>query len=156
MKIPLKIAREIGCSADFLSKINLGERRPSVKLARKIVAALDGRITLLDLRPDLADLYPAAAEPRQAQAPSPGPAAELPGPKAQKKYVIDIFRAWCKECGICAAFCPQQCITIDEEGRPVVDHAERCTGCGWCELHCPDFAISVRPCEAETEKEEAD
>jgi len=26
----------------------------------------------------------------------------------------------------------------------VIAHPERCTGCGWCELHCPDFAISVR------------
>jgi len=156
MKIPLQIAKEIGCSADFLSKINRGERRPSVKLARKIVQALGGRITLLELRPDLADLYAAAAEPKGAQVPSPGQAAALPEPKAQKKYVIDIFRAWCKECGICAAFCPQQCITLNEEGQPVVDHGERCTGCGWCELHCPDFAISVRPCEAETAKEEAD
>ncbi len=26
--------------------------------------------------------------------------------------------------------------------RPNID-SDRCTGCGWCELHCPDFAISV-------------
>jgi 2-oxoglutarate ferredoxin oxidoreductase subunit delta len=25
-----------------------------------------------------------------------------------------------------------------------VTDAKRCSGCGWCELHCPDFAISVR------------
>ena len=27
------------------------------------------------------------------------------------------------------------------ELRVLVD---KCTGCGWCEQHCPDFAISVR------------
>jgi 2-oxoglutarate ferredoxin oxidoreductase subunit delta len=25
----------------------------------------------------------------------------------------------------------------------VIEDVDRCTGCGWCELHCPDFAISV-------------
>ncbi len=64
--------------------------------------------------------------------------------KAQFK--IDIFRGWCKCCGICAAFCPRQCIRLDEEGSPQAD-CRKCTGCGWCELHCPDFAISVRKIE---------
>ncbi len=62
----------------------------------------------------------------------------------RKSFEIDIFRAWCKACGICAAFCPRECLALDDEGAPVVVDADRCTGCGWCELHCPDFAISVR------------
>ncbi|SFM38657.1 4Fe-4S dicluster domain-containing protein [Thermodesulforhabdus norvegica] len=65
--------------------------------------------------------------------------------KGRRQYEIDIFRAWCKSCGICAAFCPVQCIEMDEEGNPQVVASEKCTGCGWCETHCPDFAISVRP-----------
>ncbi len=65
--------------------------------------------------------------------------------KAKKAFEIDIFRGWCKACGICAAFCPRNCIGQDENGAPVVADASRCSGCGWCELHCPDFAISVRP-----------
>jgi len=60
------------------------------------------------------------------------------------EYGINIYRDWCKSCGICAAFCPRQCLSLDAEGAPVVDNAERCTGCRWCELHCPDFAICVR------------
>jgi len=63
----------------------------------------------------------------------------------RKRFQIDIFRDWCKACGICAAFCPRHCIQLDEEGSPFVEDSSRCTGCGWCELHCPDFAISVRP-----------
>jgi len=65
--------------------------------------------------------------------------------KPRKRFEIDIFRAWCKSCGICEAFCPAHCIAFDEEGAPVVTDEDACMGCGWCEIHCPDFAISVRP-----------
>lgn len=67
----------------------------------------------------------------------------------KRKFDIDIFRDWCKQCGICAAFCPRHCIRLDEEGSPVIEDPDRCTGCGWCEIHCPDFAISVRPRKSE-------
>lgn len=70
--------------------------------------------------------------------------------KEKKAFEIDIFRGWCKACGICAAFCPRECIGQDENGAPVVADASRCSGCGWCELHCPDFAISVRPRQGKT------
>jgi 2-oxoglutarate ferredoxin oxidoreductase subunit delta len=61
----------------------------------------------------------------------------------KRRFEINIFRGWCKCCGICAAFCPRECIRLDEDGAPYVEDADRCTGCGWCEIHCPDFAISV-------------
>jgi 2-oxoglutarate ferredoxin oxidoreductase subunit delta len=63
---------------------------------------------------------------------------------SKKSFEIDIFRAWCKSCGICAALCPRKCIEMDENGNPVIVAEDKCTGCGWCETHCPDFAISVR------------
>ncbi len=78
-------------------------------------------------------------EPATGQPPS---AATEPGPR--KEFEHDIYRAWCKQCGLCAAFCPKGVIELDDTGAPVIAHPERCTGCGWCELHCPDFAISVR------------
>lgn len=65
------------------------------------------------------------------------------GPK--KKFDIHVYRDWCKGCGICAALCPKQVLSRNEEGGPVVQDPDACIGCGWCELHCPDFAISVRP-----------
>ena len=65
--------------------------------------------------------------------------------KREREFEIDIFQGWCKSCGICAAFCPRECIELDEEGSPMVKDGARCSGCGWCEIHCPDFAISVRP-----------
>jgi 2-oxoglutarate ferredoxin oxidoreductase subunit delta len=89
--------------------------------------------------------------PRKKKAVSRNEAA-----RPEKPYEIDIYRAWCKACGICVAFCPWKCLSVDEEGNPVVTHPERCTGCGWCEIHCPDFAISVRECPAEKPREEAD
>jgi 2-oxoglutarate ferredoxin oxidoreductase subunit delta len=64
--------------------------------------------------------------------------------KTTREYGIDIFMAWCKSCGICVAFCPRKCLDQNEEGSPVVTRPDQCTGCGWCEIHCPDFAISLR------------
>jgi len=77
-----------------------------------------------------------------------GQVREKPGHASEEGkagYEIDIFEAWCKSCGICAAFCPRNCISLTAEGSAVITRPERCTGCGWCEIHCPDFAISVNP-----------
>jgi 2-oxoglutarate ferredoxin oxidoreductase subunit delta len=82
--------------------------------------------------------------PGQAPAPDTIPPGEEHLEKPHPEYDIDIFRDWCKSCGICAAFCPRQCLSLDAAGAPVVVDAKRCTGCRWCELHCPDFAICVR------------
>lgn len=56
---------------------------------------------------------------------------------------IDIYRAWCKGCGICAAFCPTGVLARDEAGYPYVQDIDKCINCGWCEIRCPDFAITV-------------
>jgi 2-oxoglutarate ferredoxin oxidoreductase subunit delta len=66
-----------------------------------------------------------------------------PKPKRMAVRNIDIFKAWCKACGICVAFCPKGVLVIDEEGYPFVNDLDACTGCGWCEIRCPDFAITV-------------
>jgi 2-oxoglutarate ferredoxin oxidoreductase subunit delta len=64
--------------------------------------------------------------------------------RAKKFYDIFFFRAWCKQCGLCVAFCPKKIISSDKAGRPSVTEADRCTGCRSCEIHCPDFAITVK------------
>jgi 2-oxoglutarate ferredoxin oxidoreductase subunit delta len=56
---------------------------------------------------------------------------------------IDIYKAWCKACGICVAFCPTGVLAKDEAGYPYVKDVEKCINCGWCEIRCPDFAITV-------------
>ncbi|MFA4903384.1 MAG: 4Fe-4S dicluster domain-containing protein [Desulfobaccales bacterium] len=99
-----------------------------------------------------------SSEKELSQDSEPGAVAGGEYPEtAHPEYRINIYRDWCKSCGICAAFCPRQCLSLDADGAPVVDRAERCTGCRWCELHCPDFAICVRevvPQDQQSEKAE--
>lgn len=64
--------------------------------------------------------------------------------KPKTRYDPVIFRDWCKACGICTAFCPKQVIGLRSDGKPVIERPDDCIGCRFCELHCPDFAISVR------------
>ncbi len=63
--------------------------------------------------------------------------------KKKSDSKIDIFKAWCKACGICVAFCPTGALAKDETGSPYVKDIEKCIRCGWCEIRCPDFAITV-------------
>ena len=74
-----------------------------------------------------------------------------------REYKIDIFIAWCKSCGICVAFCPRECIGQNEDGSPAVTRPDLCTGCGWCEIHCPDFAMSIQEAtDGKAQEEEAE
>jgi len=63
--------------------------------------------------------------------------------KKKETPKIDIYKAWCKACGICVAFCPTGVLAKDEAGNPYVKDIEKCINCGWCEIRCPDFAITV-------------
>lgn len=70
--------------------------------------------------------------------------ARTPAEKAEEaSFRPLVFRDWCKACGICSAFCPRGVIVRDATGAPLIANPERCIGCRFCELHCPDFAISV-------------
>ncbi|MCK9296350.1 MAG: 4Fe-4S dicluster domain-containing protein [Desulfobulbaceae bacterium] len=77
-------------------------------------------------------------------------AKEKPG----RRYSQTIFYDWCKACGICIAFCPQEVFRPNKQGKPVVAQPDQCTGCGFCEIHCPDFAITIaeRPPQQHKEK----
>jgi len=72
--------------------------------------------------------------------------------RKKREVRIDIYQAWCKACGICVAFCPENVFTKGEDDYPQVAHPEACIECGWCEIHCPDFAITVR--EKKTRKKQ--
>ncbi len=63
--------------------------------------------------------------------------AESPDPR------VSIYRAWCKKCGNCVAFCPVKALGQDEWGYPHLYGPEKCTSCHLCEKLCPDFAITV-------------
>jgi 2-oxoglutarate ferredoxin oxidoreductase subunit delta len=56
---------------------------------------------------------------------------------------VRVFGRWCKGCGLCIAFCPMNVFEAEADGHPIVSHPDRCTGCEWCEFHCPDMAIEV-------------
>jgi 2-oxoglutarate ferredoxin oxidoreductase subunit delta len=73
----------------------------------------------------------------------------------KEKPTIEIYKSWCKRCGICAAFCPTGVLAQDETGMPYVKEAEKCTGCQLCQLRCPDFAINVRLPKKKEEKNSA-
>lgn len=48
------IAKQAGTTPDYLTdQLANGHRRPSIKLAKKLVRALPGALVLADLRPDL-------------------------------------------------------------------------------------------------------
>lgn len=64
--------------------------------------------------------------------------------RERKLYDVLFFPAWCKQCGLCMAFCPKKIIGAGADGKPLISDADRCTGCRFCEIHCPDFAITVR------------
>jgi len=51
-----ELADSIGISRVWLNQIIRHQRMPSIKTAKKIVAATNGKITFLDLRPDLSFL----------------------------------------------------------------------------------------------------
>lgn len=77
--------------------------------------------------------------------PEPSGSTEDKGASGRKKKFFDVsfYHDWCKACGICMAFCPRNIIGADSKGRPVMEDADRCVGCRFCEMHCPDFAITV-------------
>ena len=80
---------------------------------------------------------PKASPPRRKKRPVP---AENP---------ITFYPAWCKRCGLCAAFCPNGVLEVGPDGLPAAARPEDCVRCRLCELRCPDFAISVAPGEGE-------
>jgi 2-oxoglutarate ferredoxin oxidoreductase subunit delta len=61
---------------------------------------------------------------------------------SKKRPRIVVNKAWCKGCGICVEFCPQDVLEM-KDGSSEVAHIEKCTLCQLCELRCPDFAIEV-------------
>jgi 2-oxoglutarate ferredoxin oxidoreductase subunit delta len=76
--------------------------------------------------------------------------------KAKDTPEIDIYKAWCKGCGICAAFCPTGALARDEAGYPYVKDADKCVECAWCEMRCPDFAIRVSGAKKRGQKARGD
>jgi 2-oxoglutarate ferredoxin oxidoreductase subunit delta len=60
-----------------------------------------------------------------------------------KTIAIDVYKAWCKGCGICVSFCPKGVLAQDEDGHAYPENLDACIACLQCEIRCPDFAITV-------------
>ena len=43
----------------------------------------------------------------------------------------------CKQCGICARVCPEDCIIQDSRGVYIIEDPDQCTGCEACVNACP-------------------
>jgi len=76
--------------------------------------------------------------------------------KGVKLFSQTIFYDWCKACGICIAFCPQEVFSRNEQGKPVVVQPDECIGCRFCEIHCPDFAITIAERYPERRRNQSD
>ena len=48
----------------------------------------------------------------------------------------------CIGCGACAAVCPVDAISFDENGKAQIDQ-DICIKCGACEMACPVSAIKI-------------
>ncbi len=59
------------------------------------------------------------------------------------EYKITVNEKWCKNCGICAGFCPKQVLFMNEEDELRIDETKGCIGCRMCEYRCPQMAITV-------------
>ena len=61
--------------------------------------------------------------------------------KKIKEHLIN--REWCKGCGICVHFCPQNVLEMDDDEKAFAARPEDCICCMMCELRCPDLAIEI-------------
>lgn len=82
-----------------------------------------------------------SAQPKQEQSKEPRAASDKN--KKKQQYTVSFYHDWCKQCGLCVAFCPKKIIRNVRNGKPEITDEELCTGCRFCEMHCPDFAITV-------------
>ncbi len=74
---------------------------------------------------------------------------------SRKHFDVAFYHDWCKACGICMAFCPKKIIHADRGGKPMVEEPDKCIGCRFCEMHCPDFAITVNERRPKRRKDDA-
>ncbi len=79
----------------------------------------------------------------------PSQSLDMPAPIEEVAHkaefeLPEINRAWCKRCDICVKFCPERCLSLDDQQIAVLHAPEKCTLCRICERLCPDFAIELK------------
>ena len=78
-----------------------------------------------------------------AETPAAEAAPAASAPKAKKQFLVTIYRAWCKKCGVCIELCPRKVFDADAQKSPIISRQADCIGCIQCELQCPDLAIRI-------------
>ena len=94
----------------------------------------------------------------EIQLSAPARAGLEPRPRKRRtpRGEVHVFENWCKGCGLCIAFCPTGTLVLGTNNRPRAIYPEKCTGCRWWELHCPDFAIFITTPQADEDTAELD
>ena len=92
-------------------------------------------------------LRPVPATPRPAEPPLPeGPIARRPSSVLRtaswRTLRPEIHLEKCTRCNFCWKFCPDEAISLNEEGYPVLE-ADHCKGCGICAEVCPPKTIAM-------------
>jgi len=68
-------------------------------------------------------------------------------------YKLWIDERYCKGCLIYVDVCPKKALKASQEINakgyilPIENNMKGCSGCGLCELMCPDFAIAIEKTE---------
>ena len=66
---------------------------------------------------------------------------------------------WCKGCLLCIQKCPKQALELSDQINkkgiypPKLKEQNECNNCRFCELICPDFAITVKVEEGDEKPE---
>lgn len=64
-------------------------------------------------------------------------------------YKVNFDSKKCKECGLCADFCPKNVYDYTVGTIPILSRQSDCNGCMKCETICPDFVIRIEKLEVE-------
>jgi 2-oxoacid:acceptor oxidoreductase delta subunit (pyruvate/2-ketoisovalerate family) len=62
---------------------------------------------------------------------------------AVKEACRCLVNNFCQSCDLCRYFCPDLCITRDEESGHIQIDYDYCKGCGICAFICPKGAIRM-------------
>ena len=67
----------------------------------------------------------------------------------KRHFEISVNQKYCKQCGLCIAFCPQKVFDAMRDGSPSIARPVDCVGCMQCVRRCPDLAITVKEGESD-------
>lgn len=74
-----------------------------------------------------------------------------------QSHSISLIKGRCKGCELCTEFCPREILELSHEYNEKGYHYPKlklgktfadCSGCNFCEIVCPEFAIIVKELES--------